>query len=45
VRCIDFGRTPTAPIGQTDNYGRPYVHKEVTTEGTGLHQMAREHLT
>jgi hypothetical protein len=41
---LDFGRTPCALIGQTDNYGRLLIFKEVTTEGMGLIQMIREHL-
>jgi hypothetical protein len=41
---LDFGRTPCALIGQTDNYGRAIVMKEVVTEGMGLIQMLQEHL-
>lgn len=42
---LDFGRTPCAVIGQTDNYGRGLIMREVITEGMGLHQMLGEHLT
>jgi hypothetical protein len=40
----DFGRTPTALIGQVDTYGRILVFKEITTEGMGLIQFVEEHL-
>jgi len=41
---LDFGRTPTAVIGQHDNYGRAIIMKEVVTESMGLIQMLEEHL-
>jgi hypothetical protein len=41
---LDFGRTPTALIGQADNLGRLLIFKEVVTEDTGLIQMLEEHL-
>lgn len=41
---LDFGRTPTAIIGQHDNYGRAIIFKEVITENTGLIAMIEEHL-
>jgi hypothetical protein len=41
---LDFGRTPCALIGQTDNYGRLIIMKEVVTDGMGLIQMLREYL-
>lgn len=41
---IDFGRTPTALIGQVDVYGRLLIFEEVVTEDIGLHQMVAERL-
>lgn len=41
---VDFGRTPTALIGQVDNYGRLIVMREIVTENMGIVMMAREHL-
>lgn len=41
---MDFGRTPTALICQTDNYGRLIVYKEVLSEDMGLVQMVNEKL-
>lgn len=41
---MDFGRTPTALIGQVDNYGRLIVMDEVCTEDMHLHQMIEEKL-
>jgi hypothetical protein len=40
----DFGRTPTALIGQVDEAGRLIIHKEVVTEDMGLIQMLKDHL-
>ena len=42
--AIDFGRTPTALICQTDTMGRLIVFKEVVTEDMGLIQMLEEYL-
>jgi hypothetical protein len=39
---IDFGRTPTALICQTDTMGRLLVFEELVTEDMGLHQMVVE---
>jgi hypothetical protein len=41
---MDFGRTPTALICQTDNFGRLIVFKEVLSEDMGLVQMVNEKL-
>ena len=41
---FDFGRTPTALIGQVDTFGRLLVFEEVVTEDMGLHQMLQERL-
>lgn len=41
---MDFGRTPTALVGQIDSMGRLLIFKEVTTEDCGLIQMLEEHL-
>jgi hypothetical protein len=41
---MDFGRTPSALIGQTDAYDRLIVFQEVVTEDMGLVQMVRERL-
>lgn len=41
---MDFGRTPSALIGQIDALGRLLVFEEVTTEDMGLYQMLEEHL-
>lgn len=41
---MDFGRTPSALICQTDNFGRLIVYKEVTSEDMGLVQMVQEKL-
>jgi hypothetical protein len=42
--AMDFGRTPTALITQTDNYGRLLIYKEVLSEDMGLVQMVGEKL-
>ena len=39
---FDFGRTPTALLGQNDSSGRLLVFKEVVTEDMGLVQMVEE---
>jgi hypothetical protein len=41
---LDFGRTPTALIGQVDAMGRLLVFEEITTEDMGLVQMVEERL-
>jgi hypothetical protein len=41
---MDFGRTPTALIGQVDMHGRILVFREVTSEDMGLHQFLDEKL-
>jgi hypothetical protein len=41
---FDFGRTPTALLGQNDNFGRLLVFKEISTEDMGLSQMIEERL-
>ena len=41
---LDFGRTPTALIGQVDTFGRLLVFKEIVTEDMGLIQMVEEYL-
>jgi hypothetical protein len=40
----DFGRTPTALIGQVDNMGRILVFREVISDGMGLIQFVEEKL-
>jgi hypothetical protein len=42
--AMDFGRTPTALIGQVDIHGRLLLFEEVVTEDIGLHQMVQERL-
>lgn len=44
IVAVDFGRTPTALIGQMDNYGRLIIYREVCTEDMGLHQMLDQEL-
>jgi hypothetical protein len=39
---MDFGRTPSALLGQIDNLGRFIIYREVVTEDMGLVQMVRE---
>lgn len=41
---LDFGRTPTAVICQSDNYGRLIVYREVVSEDMGLIQFLSERL-
>ncbi len=41
---MDFGRTPTALLGQVDNAGVLNVYREVSTEDMGLIQMVQEQL-
>ena len=41
---LDFGRTPTALIGQVDGAGRFLIFKEIVTQGMGIIQMLVEHL-
>lgn len=41
---FDFGRTPTALIGQNDAAGRLIVYQEVVSEDMGLVQMVEEKL-
>jgi hypothetical protein len=42
---MDFGRTPTALIGQVDTRGRILVFKEILGENMGIEQFASEKLT
>jgi hypothetical protein len=42
--AMDFGRTPTALICQTDVLGRLIVFKEIVTVDCGLYMMVREYL-
>ena len=41
---IDFGRTPSALIGQVDNYGRRIIYREVVSEDMGLVQFLEDKL-
>jgi hypothetical protein len=41
---LDFGRTPSALIGQTDNHGRVLIFQEIVTDDMGLIQMVEERL-
>jgi hypothetical protein len=41
---MDFGRTPSALLGQTDSLGRLIIYQEVVTEDMGLIQMIQERL-
>lgn len=40
----DFGRTPTALIGQTDSYGRLLVFQELLSEDMGLRRFVQDKL-
>ena len=42
--AMDFGRTPSALIGQVDVFGRYLIFEEVVSEDMGLHQMLQEKL-
>jgi hypothetical protein len=42
--AMDFGRTPTALVGQVDVFGRYLIFEELVTEDMGLHQFCVEKL-
>lgn len=39
---LDFGRTPSAVICQTDSYGRLFIYKELTSVDMHIHQFIQE---